>query len=608
MPYSIEQRDTQLKGSKAPIRYHLYFDLAAQHLARVEMEVDAVLANEGTVTLVMPTWLPGSYKIRDFSSNVGSFAAHDRNGKPLKHEWIDKNHVRISGVNRSLKASYTYYGFERTVQHTHITRWHAFINPGNCCFYVEGRTDEIHHMIFHFADSTDWKSVSTALSPVRADNATFGALNYDILVDSPVEIGNHFTASFTLHGAKHDVAVAGVGDYDAPWIVEQIKPIVEHGKKLFRSLPYDRYVFIIQLYPKVYGGLEHARSHVSLFDSEAFVDKKNVARFLSLITHEYFHTWNVKRIRPAELGPFDYTKERYTSMLYLAEGATSYYDDLSTYRCGFFTEKEYLDALGEQHLQALADVPGRLATSIKESSFLTWVKLYLPSADTNNRYVSYYLKGGILWWLLDLHIIAATNGRKRLDDGMRALMRRYNNKPGVGISEGEMIAILSLACDTDLRAVLRRWLDTPAELPTESLLAKFGMALVKQKPNDENTFGEKRAFHAKPVDWFMGMMVKESPAGLQVARVLTGSPAEAASIGADDELIAINGVRVTTQKQWDTIARSSRLDREITIVGASEGKLYLTTLIATPPKKKYLVKLERPTAAQKKLFAVWAKR
>ncbi len=611
MAYSIEQTDKQLVGTTANIRYHFYFPNSAQHIIDMVIEISPGGRAADSITLAMPSWAPGSYKINDFISNVGKFSATDAHGKPLKHEWLEKNRIRVYNSGKVVKAAYTYYGnyagFARSVQNTHVNRWHAFINPVNCCMYVEGRMEEVCHAVFHHADATDWKKVSTSLSPVKKDGATFGALNYDILVDSPVEIGNHFTASFQKFGAGHDVAITGTGDFDADWIVTQLHPIVEHGKKMFGKLPYDRYVFFIQLYPKWYGGLEHARSNVSLFDIEKFTDKKEVGRFLSLLTHEYFHLWNVKRIRPIELGPFDYAHERYTAMLYLAEGATSYYDDLTTYRCGFFDEKKYLEVLGEQHAQALAEVPGRLMTSIKESSFLTWVKLYIPSPDLNNRYVSYYLKGGVMWWLLDMHIILRTNGRKRLDDGMRGLMKRYEKNPAMGITEEEMIEVLSQSCGLNLKATLHEWLNGTNELPAKKLLAGFGLSFEKAKPKEENVFGEKVPFQSEKVEWNTGLMLKEEGGGLRVARVNIGSPAEAAGIGAEDEILAVNGARVATLAQWERNAKSSRLQKQIAILAVAEGNIYEAHMEAKPSIKMQIVK-RKQTPAQKRLYEIWLKR
>lgn len=607
-PHSIEQRDAQLIGTRASIRYHFHFDLAPQHLMRVVMEVDAVPATQSDITLVLPTWLPGSYKIREFSSNIGSVRATDRNGKPLHHEWTAKNRIRVTGIKRAFSLAYTYFAFERSVQQSHITRWHAFINPGNCCFFIEGRQHELHHVILHHPESTDWKSISTALSPVSRRGTTLGALNYDILVDSPLELGTHLTRSFTRHGARHDIAITGMVHIEADWVITQLKAIVDQGRKLFGSLPYDRYVFIIQLHPKSYGGLEHARSHIAHYDSDGLSEKGMPGKFLSLLTHEYFHTWNVKRIRPVGLGPFDYEREHYTTLLHFAEGATAYYDDLLSYRCGFLTESDYLNILSEQHLQALADVPGRLASSVKESSFLAWVKQYLPTADLNNRYVSYYLKGGVLWWLLDLHIIAKTNGRRRLDHGLRALMARYRRKPDLGVTEDELVSILSRACGINLRSTLLRWLNGTDELPTGPLLRKFGLELVKQKPGDEPTFGEKRASPAQPVDRFMGCLTKDNAGVFQVARVFPDSPAARAGLGAEDEIIAVNGIRVSSPKHWDAVVKSASLGDSIRVTASAEGRVYETTVSLLPSSKKHLVKMTRPSAAQKKLFAAWAKR
>ncbi len=570
MPYSIEQTDAALLDTSAAIRYHLTFPNAAQHVMNVVMEVDSA-ARE--LVLAMPNWIPGSYKVRDFIAYQGDVRAVGPSGEHLEMEWIAKNRLRVNtGGLGTFRLCYTYYGNERSVRQTHVNRFHAFINPANCMMYVEGRTDEIHHVrIDH-----PWQQVSTALSPVI--EGVWGALNYDILVDSPLEIGDHVVAHYRRHGALHEVAITGIGDFNPDWLAEQTKRIIDQAAAMWGRLPYDRYVFIIQLLPGQYGGLEHARSSVNMFDAEIFADKARVVQLLTLLCHEYFHLWNVKRIRPRELGPFNYDAENYSRMLWLAEGVTSYYDDLNSYRCGFYSRDEYLKSLAGEHLARLLDVPGRKAMSVKDSSYLSWVKLYIPTPDSGNRFPSYYLKGGVIFLLLDLSIIADTDGQHSLDDGMRALMDRYLADPATGITEDEFIGIVSAATDVDIRERLLSWLDGTDELPVEEVLARLGLLWRKKEERRENLFGADLEFQPPAPERWTGLYPEDFKTGVKVARVMRDSPAEHAGIGADDELLALDGVRVSSGRQWDALLRGVHDREHIRITAASEGRLYETVL------------------------------
>lgn len=600
MPYSIEQRDAQLTGTSAAIRYRLTFPNAAQHLMNVEMEIDN---DASELILAMPNWIPGSYKVRDFVAHQGDVTVTNMQGSPIAFEWIAKNRVRVEAGGEGIVVSYTYYGHhERSVRQTHINRFHATINPANCMMHVEGRLDEIHHV----AIEQPWRTVSTALSPVSP--GVWGALNYDILIDSPIEIGDHYVASYERHGAMHEVAITGVGDFDPDWITEQTKRIIDQAIAMWGSLPYDRYLFIILLLPGQYGGLEHARSSVNMFDSEVFSDKKKVVKLLVLLCHEYFHLWNVKRIRPAELGPFNYSAENYTRMLWLAEGVTSYYDDLMAYRCGFHSRDEYLKALSDEHLSKLLDVPGRRAMSVKDSSYLAWVKLYIPTPDSPNRFASYYLKGGIVFFLLDLSIIADTNGARSLDDGMRALMERYQANPAAGITQEEFITIVSDATGVDIRERLLHWLDSTEELPVADVVQRVGLAWKKKDREEGSTFGADLQYQASPLDRWMGIGVEDMKTGVKIARVWRDSPAEAAGIGADDELIAVDGVRVASARQWESMIRGARNRKTIRITAASEGRLYEATVAPVPREIHELVIREDASEEEKRLLEGWLAR
>lgn len=599
MSYSIEQTDAQLLGTTAAIGYRLSFHQAAQHIVHVEMFVANGAADLVAAT---PNWIPGSYKVRDFSACQADVAAFGPAGERLEITWLSKNRLHVAAGGADVTLRYIYYGHERTVRQTHINRNHAFINPANCLMYVEGRQGEIHHV----AMEHPWANVSTALSPVRT--GVWGALNYDVLADSPIEAGDHYVQVYERHGAVHEVAITGAGDFDRAWLAEQTVRIVDHAVWMWGRLPYDRYVFIIQLLPGQYGGLEHARSSVNMFDSEIFNDRKKAVKLLALLCHEYFHLWNVKRIRPAELGPFDYNTENYTRMLWLAEGVTSYYDDLIAYRCGFHARAEYLAAIADEHLTRLLDVPGRRAMSIKDSSFLSWVKLYMPTADSPNRFPSYYLKGGVIFMLLDMWIIARTECGRSLDDGMRALMARYGADPAHGVTEEEFIAIVSGAVGVDIGEPLRAWLNGTDELPIAETVRLVGLEWRVRATATDQTFGDALPYQpAARMPW-LGIAVEEGKPGLKIARVLRGSPAEAAGIGADDELIALNGGRVASSAQFSAFLRGMVVGAPVRITAASEGRLYETEVAPIARDEYELVERADATDEERRRLEAWLKR
>ena len=598
MAYSIEQRDEQLHNSEARIRYHLSFPQAAQHLVHVQM---AVQTDAEVLEFAMPAWLPGSYKVRDFVSFQGNLSVVNKAGNELPFEWIAKNRLRLQTEgSTSVTLRYVYYGYERTVRHSHIDRFHAFLNPGNYLMFVEGRTEEVHHVEIEHS----WNHVSTALSP--AGENTWGALNYDILIDSPIEIGNHYVAFYELDGATHEVAITGQGDFDPDWITDRTKTVVENAITMWGSLPYDRYVWILQMLPDQYGGLEHARSQVSMFDANLFGDKKKLGKFLALLTHEFFHTWNVKRIRPAELGPFNYNEENYTRMLWLAEGVTSYYDDLLTFRSGFYTREEYLRILSEDHLSMLLNVPGRLAMSIKDSSYLAWVKLYTPSPDGSNRFPSYYLKGGVIFLLLDMFIVDQSGGERSLDDGMRALFEQYEGRPETGLTEEEFITIVSNATGVDIANTLPAWLNTTEELPYEELFEPLGLEWQQKTAVAEEHIGENIPLPSSEKTW-AGILVAEEKGSAIAKKVWADSPAEKAGVGAGDEIIALNGMRIATNKAWKSVMSHCVAGDEMELTGASEGRLYQTTLKLERRQEFQLIETDNPSATQKKKLEKWLK-
>ncbi len=609
--YTIEQRDADLVGTTASILYRLAFHKAARHLIHVTVRVERC---SGIVALVMPSWTPGSYKIRDYAGwqgNVRAFAVGASGRTALPHRWTDKARLEVDMQGADvLEVDYVVYCNERTVRTNHVNRFHAFVMPTATCMYVEGRMHEIHHVELQH-DQATWPNVSTALSPVRAARAgsvLLGALNYDILADSPIEIGSQSVVRFDVNGVPHEVAIAGNHALDTQWLANQLAVVVGTESAVFGGLPYDRYVFIVQAYPGIYGGLEHARSSVNAVDPSTLLDPAKCNELLALLCHEYFHLWNVKRIRPIELGPFDYTREAYSPMLWLAEGLTSYYDDLFAYRCGFHTQEAFIKLLAREHIAKLARVPGRFQMSVRDSSYLAWLKLYMQSPDGNNRFPSYYLKGGVIFLLLDLYIIDHTDGKRSLDDALRALWSHYQSNPGVGLTESDCIALIERGTGVQCKALIDAWLSGTDELPYDEMLGLAGLAVQSQtSPTTAKTFGEQRSFASVPPTAWCGWTVREEQGKLVVKGVEDGSPADAANIGIDDEIIAVDGRRVTAVNILDTYL-AEFVGRTVAITAHCDGRLYTTTIEPQAQTTLAIVDVAKPTARQNNVRKAWLRR
>jgi len=610
--YVIEQRDEQLVNSSAAISYEIGFDRAPQHLVSVRMRIDMVATPE--VTLVMPSWSPGSYKIRDYAGwqgNVRCYEVTSSGRVPRPYRWRDKSSLVVDAKGASVvEVEYLVYAHERTVRTSHVNRFHAFLMLTSICMYVEDRMNEVHHVLLTH-DQQKWPSTSTALSPVQAPSSNgvlLGARNYDVLADSPIEIGDHRVRRFTAAGARHEVAVATNYDVDVDWLTERIKRIVEVETALFGGAPYDRYVFIIQAYPGAGGGLEHARSSVNAVDPSALLDKNKAIGLLSLLCHEYFHLWNVKRIRPVELGPFDYTRESYTPMLWLAEGLTSYYDNLFAYRCGFTTEKEYLDSISRDDIAKLAQVQGRFAMSTRDSSYLAWLKLYLQSPDGSNRFPSYYLKGGIIVMLLDVYIIDHTDGKYSMDDALRMMWQRYLDDPSRGMTEDECIASIEKATRVQVRERLMSWLDGTEELPYDEIFSAVGYRVgAAPKKTPAPTFGESVPAAAAPEAPFIGWSLADVGGRMVVRSVDDGSPAQQVGIGIDDELLAIDGIRILTPAQADHLL-GGRIGRTAEIAGHCDGRLYTTSIVVQERLTPGLIEIDALTERQRQMRKRWLQR
>ncbi|RMF32746.1 MAG: M61 family peptidase, partial [Chlorobiota bacterium] len=454
-----------------------------------------------------------------------------------------------------------------------------------------------------YYDRSLWPTLTTALSPVEPLETggvpvVLGALNYDILADSPTEIGTHQVRTFQAYGARHEVALVSPVPLDIEWLSEQCKTIVATEAAMFGGVPYDRYVFFVYAGSNLTGGLEHARCSVNMCDVRALTSPTKAKSLLALLCHEYFHVWNVKRIRPREYGPFDYTREVHSPMLWLAEGVTSYYDDLFAYRAGFYTAEEYLQILARDHFGKLLHVPGRRAMSVRESSYLAWVKLYAQSPDGQNRFPSYYLKGGVLALLLDLAILHATDGARRLDDVMRMLWETYQRRPYQGVDEEEVFEAIEEVSTRAVREQFMRWLDSTEEPDIARSLEPFGIEWIVRDAGAQSPL--------EPASRWLGMQLRSDGGRLVVTSVEEGSPAWQAGIAVDDEIIALADRRVVTPEEFELL--SSRVQWPAAVTAACDGILYTATVEASSADEFELRAVALPTERQRTLRERWLER
>ncbi|HEX2021122.1 MAG TPA: M61 family peptidase, partial [Candidatus Thermoplasmatota archaeon] len=519
------------------VRYALAMPEPETHLFHVEMAFEP---REGRPRIAMPAWAPGSYLVRDFARHVQDVEASDGRGRALAVARIDKQTWEVDARGaRRVVVRYRVYANELSVQTAHLDATHGFANGPAVFAYVVGRKEEACELVVR--PFPGWR-VDVALR--ETGRGRFAAPDYDALADAPLEIGTHRRLAFRAAGVRHRIALYGRGNEDERRVVEDLRRIVEEEAALWGGLPYDDYLFIIHLTDRGSGGLEHRGSNVSLVDRFTFQPGKKYEDFLSLEAHEFFHTWNVKRLRPAALGPFDYAKESHTTLLWAMEGVTSYYDHLVLARAGLLTEARYREFLGET-ITKLLQQPGRLKLSLAESSFLAWIKLYKQDANWVNTGVSYYLKGELVAMVLDLEIRRRTRGRRSLDDVLRALYEEYPFD-GPGIPEARLGGrdgwreTLERVTGVSWRAFWRRHIEGTDEVDFDRALRVVGWRVRPVRRDDDAEKKREKGDYAAAGAW-LGVETKEVERRLRAAQVLVGSPALAAGVSPDDELVALDG-------------------------------------------------------------------
>src|SRR6266581_3331900 len=535
----------------SPVRYTILPALPEAHLYRVTCTVAE--PDSAGQRFALPAWVPGSYMIRDFARHIVSIRAESR-GRAVAIEKLDKHTWCAEPAAGPLAVNCEVYAWDLSVRGAHLDTRHAFFN-GACVFLrVLGREAapcELEIVRPRGARYRNWR-VATAMARKGAKPYGFGAYvasDYDELIDHPVEMGEFTRASFSAGGVPHDVAITGRHAADTRRLQRDLKRLCEKHIRFFgEPAPMKRFVFLVAAVGEGYGGLEH-RASTALLCSRDDLPREGETEvteryrtFLGLVSHEYFHAWNVKRIKPAAFAPYDLDRENYTALLWAFEGITSYYDDLALIRCGLIGKKEYLEVLA-RNITAYLRTPGRAKQSLAESSFDAWIKYYRQDENSPNAIVSYYAKGSLVALCLDLLIRDKTRGRKSLDDVMRALWRRHG-LTGVGVEEDGIERLAEQATGLKLKRYFDDWLRSTRELPLKALLATHRVEMRLRPAESAQDKGGRPARSKNAAGLAMlGIRARAQDDGVAVTHVLEGGVAQEAGIAAGDTIVAVEGLR-----------------------------------------------------------------
>jgi predicted metalloprotease with PDZ domain len=527
-----DQRSRAVARNAPEIAYTVSMPRPHTHLFEVGARLQYAAAPPASVDLLMPVWTPGSYLVREFARHVQDFAATDAAGRVLPWTKTNKNTWRVeTGGAREVRVRYSVYANELSVRTSELNDRRAFWNNANLLVYPEGHLGS--PATLRVEPFGGWK-VATGLPAVAGAANTFRAENFDVLYDSPFLASDFRALSFEVMGVPHRVVVDGEGNYEPERLRRDTQKIVEAAVAVMGDTPYRDYTFFLLLADRNGGGLEHLNSTALIWKRFGFAAADDLRGLHTLIAHEFFHAWNVKRLRPDALGPFDYTRENYTRLLWVAEGVTNYYETLLVRRAGLLTDRQYLDVMARE-IQTLQNTPGRLEQSLEEASFDAWIKYYRPDENTVNSAVSYYDKGAIVGLMLDLEIRRRSNGARSLDDVMRSLYEDFA-KRGRNYTPEDFRRAAERAAGSGLEEFFRRYVGGRDELDYDAALASAGLRLDT---------ASDRAGRPAAAAAYLGANLEEKDGRLAVKNVPAGTPAYEQGLYALDQIVAVDGYRAT---------------------------------------------------------------
>ena len=532
------------------IRYQITSRNPSSHYFDVSIRIDK--PDRSGQQLRLPNWIPGSYMIRDFARNLLDLRACDQTGE-LTIEQIDKANWCVAACSGELTVTYKVYAKDLSVRAAHLDHSHGYFNGSSVFVEILGQGDQPCEVLIEKPDASfcaDWK-LATSLKRKQAQAYDFGlyeALDYDDLIDHPVEMSDFTRIAFEACGVPHDIILSGRFDCDQARLAADLKTICEHHIRFFgEPAPMDYYQFQVMVVGEGYGGLEH-RASTSLIASRASLPKRGQVKveddyrdFLGLCSHEYFHTWNVKRIKPEVYQPYDLQREVYTDLLWAFEGITSYYDDLGLRRCGLIEADSYLELLAQTMTRVQRGL-GRHRQSAAESSFNAWTRFYKQDENAANAIVSYYAKGCLIAACIDLKMRQLTANQKSLDDVMRRLWQDYREQ-GKGVERDSIQRLVSEITGSDLGSFLDDLIYGAGDLPLPELLASVGIEVVRRAAMNAQDKGGKESEGELPRADFGGLL-KDSECGLVIQRVVETGAAQSGGLSAGDQIIAVDGLKM----------------------------------------------------------------
>ncbi|HLM91302.1 MAG TPA: PDZ domain-containing protein [Thermoplasmata archaeon] len=575
------------------IRYRVDTVAHEGHRGRFTVELNGV--TDASVDLVVPSWVPGSYHLVNYVRgfrNVTARAGPD--GALLPTERVESSRWRITtGGHAEVRVDYTVYGHELITEAFDLTPEHLFLNAALSLPYVEGHLEDPVEVELHLPP--DWRVV-TELEEVRSRPPTYRARNYDELVDNPIDAGHPVVLTIRPHGIPHRIAICGEGgNYEAHRLEEDLGKIVDAAIRLMGDSPLTGYTFFVHLTDVPDGGLEHGASNSSVVHRTTFEPRERYERFLGLESHEYFHLYNVKRIRPKVLGPFDYTRENYTRLLWWMEGTTDYFSDLVLRRADLLSPTRFLEE-SAKIAKLLLESPGRRLLSLEELSQITWVDYYKPYEESPNQSVSYYTKGYVVSLCLDLEIRHRSETRASIESVMRLLWKEYG-QPGRGLAEGELQPVAERATGLELGEFFDRYVRGTAELDLDHFAGYAGLTFgPKPKPSDDPS----------PEAGYLGIRHRDVGGFVKVTHVLLDTPAHRAGVSPGDEIVAVNGNKVAASsfvKDLEAYPPGTPLDLAVFRRGFLR---HIPLTSGSPPPEKYrFASLETTTDLGKKVYQAW---
>ncbi|HEY5619253.1 MAG TPA: PDZ domain-containing protein [Vicinamibacterales bacterium] len=577
-----------------PIRYTLRFPEPRTHY----VEVTAVVPTGGqpAVELMMAVWTPGSYMVREYSRNVEAFSAARPDGRVVPVEKTNKNRWRIAtGGARTVTVKYRLYAREMSVRTNWVEANFAMINGAPTFVTLADGTRRAHEVVIEPA--REWRVSMTALPEMGGGAHRYRAPDYDTLVDSPIIVGNPAVYEFSVEGKRHYLVNVGeAGVFDGARAARDVETIVRAHLRMWGSLPYDRYL-VMNVLTSVPGqipggGLEHRNSTVLMAGRWATRTRPSYLAWLELVSHEFFHAWNGKRLRPVELGPFNYEDEVFTRGLWVVEGVTDYYAELLVHRAGLSSEVEYLDALANK-IEELQTTPGRGVQPVDLASFDAWIKYYRPDENSTNTSVSYYTKGAVLAFLLDARIRKASGGTKSLDDVMRAAFQKFSGERGY--TPEQFRAVAEQVSGLNLDSFWSTGVQGTAELDYTEALDMLGLRFRSVGP----------AASDRSARAWLGITTRNDGGRLVVSQVGRETPAAAAGLNVDDEIIAIDQFRVRADQLTARLDQYAPGDKVTLLVARRDQLLRLEMAFGAEPAREWRLDIDPGATEARQQRARW---